>query len=802
MTEHAKKLLLLYYKQSREIRRVSGLPPLTFKAKKAETLNNYHIYGNTETKTQSYSGSAPLSFPIEDGSVSNYLIYGNTVNGESVGDLVESGEHAGEYSVPVTVTNGTDTETTNLYLPEQISKVGDEAEYLDYGEQKMHRVRKNLLQNIATSQTIRGVTFTVNSDGSIVCDGQASPSTAVLVYSNFLVPSGTYILTGCPNGGSERETYKMLLFINGEWLANDTGSGANFTLTETSTVSARIDIYNGYTCDNLTFYPMLRLASIADDTYEPYIENTEVDVTLPALPTLPGTNTLTVGTEVQPSSVAVEVNEVVSCGDRIENLFDGSFIHRSVIIEEVGDDNPNRRSIVVDISNFNNGDKITFSRETSAGNLFQMYQVSSPLKGGRLLNSNVISGDSKTLLATITLDDISNYHYLMIFLNGATNIITDEELLASKIIVNVGNTPLPYEAYGYKVPVTVNGKNLINSSIYEIRNTGVEYTVNNDKSITANGSTSSNFSLFLVKVYLTKGSYIISGCPQNGSQNTYRCEIRDMVLTSLAQDTGAGVTYSIVTDGYYYYSIRIAQNYVCNNLTFYPMIRKADIEDDTYEPYHAPVTTPIYLPEPIKMVGDEAEYIDYAEQKQHRVRKNLLPNTATSQTINGITFTVNEDGSVTCNGTATNITEAGVFLDFLLPPGKYRLTGCPPGGWSSYPGGKVSYCLRAWYAISGNITWLFDYGDGCNFTLTDTKKMRSSIVIEKAQVVDNITFYPMIRKVDIEDDTYEPYIENTEVDVILPALPVLPGANTLTVGTEVQPSSVEIKGRIKAAGGD
>ena len=48
MTERAKKLLLLYCKQGGKIRRVSGLPPLTFKAKKAGTLNNYHIYGNTE----------------------------------------------------------------------------------------------------------------------------------------------------------------------------------------------------------------------------------------------------------------------------------------------------------------------------------------------------------------------------------------------------------------------------------------------------------------------------------------------------------------------------------------------------------------------------------------------------------------------------------------------------------------------------------------------------------------------------------------------------------------------------------
>ena len=72
MTERAKKLLLLYYKQSRKIRRVSGLPPLTFKAKKAGTLKDYRIYGNT-------------------------------AGGESVGDLVAEGEHAGEYKVAVKV---------------------------------------------------------------------------------------------------------------------------------------------------------------------------------------------------------------------------------------------------------------------------------------------------------------------------------------------------------------------------------------------------------------------------------------------------------------------------------------------------------------------------------------------------------------------------------------------------------------------------------------------------------------------------------------------------------------------------
>ena len=223
-----------------------------------------------------------------------------------------------------------------------------------------------------------------------------------------------------------------------------------------------------------------------------------------------------------------------------------------------------------------------------------------------------------------------------------------------------------------------------------------------------------------------------------------------------------------------------------------------------YEPYgyKVPVTvtngtntetTNIYLPEPIKMVGDEAEYVDYKEQKQHRVRKNLLPNTATSQTINGVTFTVNEDGSITCNGTAKNTTEFTVHLDFLLSAGNYRLTGCPSGG------GFSSYYSRAWYRSSEGLKWVYDFGSGYDydFTLTDTTAMRCSMVIENAQVVDNITFYPMIRKADIEDDTYEPYIENTDLDVTLPALPTIKGTNTMSIDTEVQPSRMDIKGRIK-----
>ena len=44
------------------------------------------------------------------------------------------------YRVPVTVTNGTDTQTTNIYLPEPLTKSGDNADYTDFVTQKQYYI--------------------------------------------------------------------------------------------------------------------------------------------------------------------------------------------------------------------------------------------------------------------------------------------------------------------------------------------------------------------------------------------------------------------------------------------------------------------------------------------------------------------------------------------------------------------------------------------------------------------------------------------------------------------------------------
>lgn len=133
---------------------------------------------------------------------------------------------------------------------------------------------KNLLKNVRTTTTHRGITFTVNEDGSVTASGTNDGTGASLFNINaqtsLALPSGDYILTGCPAGGSETGYFMDVTRTSGSSL-EDTGSGVGFTVGGTYTVNEfRIVISRNITVDNLTFYPMIRRAEITDDSYAPY----------------------------------------------------------------------------------------------------------------------------------------------------------------------------------------------------------------------------------------------------------------------------------------------------------------------------------------------------------------------------------------------------------------------------------------------------------------------------------------------------------------------------------------------------
>lgn len=132
---------------------------------------------------------------------------------------------------------------------------------------------KNLLSNNATSKTTNGVTFTVNDDKTILVNGNNDgTANSNFIIKRYSLKAGTYILNGCPSGGSST-TYRMAIQKTLDWsiLALDTGSGSKqFTIDEATTVQVAIFIQKGQTISNLLFKPMIRLSSIIDDTYVPY----------------------------------------------------------------------------------------------------------------------------------------------------------------------------------------------------------------------------------------------------------------------------------------------------------------------------------------------------------------------------------------------------------------------------------------------------------------------------------------------------------------------------------------------------
>ena len=131
--------------------------------------------------------------------------------------------------------------------------------YSSYGQGSVEIVKsnKNLINNLPSTTTINGITFTNNGDGTITINGTAT-SVAYIVLKTLTLEDIDYSISGCPQGGSN-ETYSQYIFIpsTGGGLANDFGKGATFRNSNKPTVEVRLRIASGYKANNLIFRPQL-----------------------------------------------------------------------------------------------------------------------------------------------------------------------------------------------------------------------------------------------------------------------------------------------------------------------------------------------------------------------------------------------------------------------------------------------------------------------------------------------------------------------------------------------------------------
>lgn len=178
--------------------------------------------------------------------------------------------------------------------------------------------------------------------------------------------------------------------------------------------------------------------------------------------------------------------------------------------------------------------------------------------------------------------------------------------------------------------------------------------------------------------------------------------------------------------------------------------------------------------------------------------KNKLQVTATTQTINDVKFTVNDDGSVNVNGTAT--ANAVFILNSYDFDGTAQiLNGCPAGGSGS------TFKLDA-FGPSGMSE---DIGSGVTISTSGTRNVR--IVVFSGTTMNNAVFKPMIRLASVTDAAFDPFSNicpiagRTGLDVYVGPTSAIGDATaysmdwTTPAGTVYAGSADIVTGDIKAA---
>ena len=285
----------------------------------------------------------------------------------------------------------------------------------------------------------------------------------------------------------------------------------------------------------------------------------------------------------------------------------------------------------------------------------------------------------------------------------------------------------------------------INSTVAK----GITFVQNSDGTVTVSGSNTQGSGVgILTKVQmLKKGTYILSGCPSitNGVLSLQLSDEPTLIGLIAEAKNGQEVTFTLASDTnvkIQYYANAIAS--ITGSVTIKPMLRLATDSDSTYQPY---AMTNKELTKQVAPIDDMNNILG---------AKNLLPNKATTQVVNGITYTVNEDGSITADGTATS--DASLYLAGVQSFGLYNLKK----GQYILSDGNNGYSNEIYMQIHKYESPYTSYGGtrygAKTFTLSEDVNVVVRIFIANGVTVSNLTFKPMLRPASIKDESYVPFV--------------------------------------------
>lgn len=345
-----------------KIRTTEGDKPVNYEAlaNKPNSLPNPNKIKFTGSVVAEYDGSSEVTVDIQNGASEEQAaqIQTNTNDiSELKGDITHSKEAIKDLS---------DKKITKFYasnLGETTLNDSDNGKIQDmilYGKSlqdgtptptspidiqsvvnpKIEVCGKNLLNPTLQTTTQNGVTCTNNGDGTYTLNGTATNLSIFKLGQINFKKDVTYKLVGCPNGGEFNTKY--ILNILGD-PAFDKGDGCTYSYTEDKNGELNVDVFSGFTCNNLVFKPMITddLSATYDD-FEPCKEQSAtLPYTLNAIPVDSGGNVTIDGQEYIADYVDVERGKLVRMVDKHDlgavywnrDVYDGNYYFYSVTSE-------------------------------------------------------------------------------------------------------------------------------------------------------------------------------------------------------------------------------------------------------------------------------------------------------------------------------------------------------------------------------------------------------------------------------------------------------------------------------------
>lgn len=326
------------------------------------------------------------------------------------------------------------------------------------------------------------------------------------------------------------------------------------------------------------------------------------------------------------------------------------------------------------------------------------------------------------------------------------------------------DTPVEIQSVG-----DLTTKNLLYSNATTRTINGVTMTYDNG-GITLNGTCTTSANFDLNNIVLSAGTYTLSAnvnkVPVNNGYAFVQLydSTNNQTITLINSNAMSSITTTI-SDGTFLYRIRIDKGTTYDNIILQPQLELGSTATE-YEPYHKydiPITVAgtssetkhIYLNEPLRKVGDYADYIDF---KNKKVVRNV--------------------GETTFNGSETWVktgdTLDGVYQGFAVSNSVYNI-----------PKGTKLICLSDKFPYAS--------GKAANIVTIANSAYGLRIIIGAEYVpdLDVTTFKTWLSANNVK--IIYPIATPTEESISLPTLKTFKGTSIMSVNTTVQPSNIKTK---------